>query len=104
MTCPATWCCSGAWALGRQRAGSWRRSNLARTLTLCNGVCGRGVLGAVRCLTDGQLRDHNEAYLAERFGDSRRFGLLLRVPVLRGNTLTPDLNNPNMRLYEWPEG
>jgi transcriptional regulator with XRE-family HTH domain len=77
--------------------------NTSRTLTVCNGVCGRGVLGAVRCLTDRQLRDGNEAYLAERFGGASRFGLVVRVPVFRGRTLTPDLNNPSVRLYEWPE-
>jgi hypothetical protein len=77
--------------------------NNSRTLTVCNGVCGRGVLGAVRCLTDANLRQHNEAYLTARFGDSPSFGLLMRVPVLRGNTLTPALNNPYLRLYEWPE-
>jgi transcriptional regulator with XRE-family HTH domain len=75
--------------------------NSARTLTVCNGVCGRGVLGAVRCLTDQKLRTRNERYLAERFDDSAEFGLLVRVPVLGGNTLTPDLHRAGTVLYEW---
>jgi hypothetical protein len=78
-------------------------SNTARTLTICNGVYGRGVLGTVRCLTDLQLRDRNEAYLASRFGGSTQFGLLMRVSVMQGTTLTPDLNNPHTRIFEWPE-
>jgi transcriptional regulator with XRE-family HTH domain len=77
--------------------------NSARTLTICNGVYGRGVLGAVRCLTDQQIRDSNEAYLASRFGDSPNFGVLMRVPVMQRTTLTPDLNDANVRLFEWPE-
>jgi hypothetical protein len=50
-----------------------------------------------------QLRDRNEAYLASRFGGSTQFGLLMRVSVMQGTTLTPDLNNPHTRIFEWPE-
>lgn len=74
----------------------------ARTLTLCNGVFSRGVLGAVRTLTDAQLRDNNEAYLASRFAGESEFGLLLRVPVFRGEACTPDLTSEYHRLYAWP--
>ena len=74
----------------------------ARTLTVCNGMYSRGVLGAVRMLTDARLRDRNEAFLADRFGGSPEFGLLLRVPVFRGEASTPDLGTDNHRLYEWP--
>jgi hypothetical protein len=71
-----------------------------RTLTICNGIHGRGVLGAVRCLTDDRVREENEKYLAGRFptGD---FAMLLRVPVVANETLSPDLQNPDARLYEW---
>jgi hypothetical protein len=75
--------------------------NVNRTLTICNGVHSRGVLGAVRCLTDKRVRDANEEYLAQRFPDGR-FALLLRVPVVANETLSPDLQNPDARLYEWP--
>jgi hypothetical protein len=73
---------------------------ISRTLTICNGIHSRGVLGAVRCLTDARVRDANERYLAERFPDGT-FALLLRVPVLADETLSPDLQNPETRLYEW---
>ena len=75
--------------------------NIGRTLTICNGVLSRGVLGAVRCLTDPRVRETNEQYLDERFPDGR-YALLLRVFVVGNETLTPDLQNPSARLYEWP--
>jgi hypothetical protein len=74
---------------------------VSRTLTLCNGVHSRGVFGAVRCLTDKRVREANEKYLAERFPDGT-FALLVRVPVLGIEALSPDLQNPATRLYEWP--
>jgi hypothetical protein len=71
-----------------------------RTLTICNGIFSRGVFGAVRCLTDANVREENEKYLAERFPDGD-FAMLLRVPVVTNETLSPDLQNPEARLYEW---
>lgn len=76
--------------------------NSSRTLTLCNGIHSRGVLGSVRALTDIRLRDSNESYLAERF-PTGEYAVLLRVPVVRGKALSPDLRNPHSRLYEWPD-
>ena len=74
--------------------------NSSRTLTLCNGIHSRGVLGAVRALTDVRVRDANESYLAERFG-AEEYAILMRVPVFQGEALSPDLRNPETRLYEW---
>ena len=74
---------------------------VSRTLTICNGVHSRGVLGAVRCLTDRRVREANEKYLSGRFPDGT-FAMLVRVPVLDLEALSPDLQNPNTRLYEWP--
>jgi hypothetical protein len=72
----------------------------SRTLTICNGIHSRGVLGAVRCLTDVRVREANERYLADRFPGGL-FALLVRVPVVTNETLSPDLQNPATRLYEW---
>jgi hypothetical protein len=73
-----------------------------RTLTICNGIFSRGVYGAVRCLTDASVREENEKYLAERFPDpDADFAMLLRVPVVTNETLSPDLQNPDSRLFEW---
>lgn len=74
--------------------------NHNRTITICNGVHSRGVLGAVRCLTDVAVRERNEAYLAKRFPQGR-FALLMRVPVLSGEAISPDLEIASNRLYEW---
>ena len=74
--------------------------NVNRTLTICNGIFSRGVYGAVRCLTDARVRDENEKYLADQFADGE-FAVLLRVPVVGRKTLSPDLQNPDARLYEW---
>ena len=76
--------------------------NSSRTLTLCNGVHSRGVLGAVRTLTDAQVRDANEAFIARRFPQGE-YGLLIKVPVLHGEALSPDLQLSDNILYAWPE-
>ena len=71
-----------------------------RTLTICNGIHSRGVLGAVRCFTDATVREHNEKYLAERFPEGE-FAILLQVRVVGNETMSPDLRDPEARLYEW---
>jgi len=74
--------------------------NHSRTITICNGVYSRGVLGAVRVLTDDAIRERNEAYLANRFPGGQ-FALLIRVPVVNGEAITPDLQIAGNRLFEW---
>jgi hypothetical protein len=76
--------------------------NSSRTLTLCNGIHSRGVLGAVRTLTDARIRESNEVYLAQHF-PNREYGLLVRVPVLRGKAISPDLQDPDNIRYAWPQ-
>jgi hypothetical protein len=77
--------------------------NAHRTLTYCNGIHSRGVLGAVRCLTDPAVRDDNESYLEDTFTDSDSFVILMRVQVLGAATITPSFRNPGAVLYQWPE-
>ncbi|MEU7790215.1 helix-turn-helix transcriptional regulator [Amycolatopsis sp. NPDC049159] len=77
--------------------------NRKRTVTVCNGMYGRGTLGAVRALTDERFRDRNEAYVRERFGDDELFSVISRVLVVDGNGLTPDWSIDENRLHEWPE-
>jgi Putative ATP-dependent DNA helicase recG C-terminal len=71
-----------------------------RTLTIFAGIHARGVLGAVRCLTDSRVREENEEYLADRFPDGD-FALLVRVPIVSGQVISPMLQDPSIRLYEW---
>lgn len=77
--------------------------NRKRTLTMCNGTFARGVLGAVRALTDTRFRDRNEVYLRERFHDQSSFSILFRVPIVNGKGATPDWSDEDIRLHEWSE-
>jgi hypothetical protein len=74
--------------------------NHSRTITICNGIHSRGVLGAVRTLTDSAVRERNEAYLSTHFPDGS-FALLLRVPVVNGEAISPDLEITENRLWQW---
>jgi hypothetical protein len=74
--------------------------NHNRTITICNGIHSRGVLGSVRTLTDDAVRDRNEAFLSQRFPGGE-FALLLRVQVVNGEAVSPDLEIADNRLYEW---
>jgi len=76
--------------------------NQKRTITICNGMYGRGTYGVVRALTDARFRDRNADYIKSRFGDSQTYCILTRVPILYGATLTPDWTDGESRLFEWP--
>ena len=76
--------------------------NTARTVTICNGMYGRGTYGVVRALTDSRLRERNAAYLRSRFGSSGTYCVLTRVPIVDGATLTPDWTGDST-LFEWSE-
>jgi transcriptional regulator with XRE-family HTH domain len=76
--------------------------NQERSLTVCNGMYGSGVYGAVRTLTDAMFREKNADYLAQRFaGDS--FSLLFKVRVLAGEVTTPDWTASGTVLHSWSE-
>ncbi len=75
----------------------------SRTLTVFNGVFSRGVLGAVRTLTDDKLRKPNEQHIKNHFAPADRFAILMRVTLRFGKVQTPDLQNARTRLYEWPK-
>ena len=76
--------------------------NSNRSLTICNGIHSRGVLGSVRALTDERLRDSNERYIVENFADPSNFAILMRVSVIAGQAMTPDFHAPDCVLYQWP--
>jgi transcriptional regulator with XRE-family HTH domain len=75
--------------------------NRERTVTICNGMYGRGTYGVVRALTDARFRDRNAEYLQTRFGDSKAYCILTRVPIVNGVTLTPDWTTGEYTLFEW---
>jgi transcriptional regulator with XRE-family HTH domain len=72
-----------------------------RTLSLCSGVFTRGVLGAVRALTDRGVREANLGWLADRFRTATTYGLLFRVRVHGRHVVTPELADPRCRLLEF---
>jgi len=76
--------------------------NSNRTLTMCNGIHSRGVLGAARSLTDARLRESNERYIAQNFSDDKQFGILMRIQVIEGVAMTPDFGIAGTVLYQWP--
>jgi transcriptional regulator with XRE-family HTH domain len=76
--------------------------NRKRTITICNGMYGRGVLGVVRALTDARFRDRNAGHISERFGDAESYSILTRVVIESGVVLTPDWTLEGNRLHEWP--
>jgi transcriptional regulator with XRE-family HTH domain len=77
--------------------------NALRTVTVCNGMFGRGVYGAVRALTDARFRDRNAAYVRNRFPAAQTYSILARVKVVNGEVITPDWNLPDNILHEWSE-
>ncbi|MGK5678455.1 helix-turn-helix domain-containing protein [Actinoplanes sp. URMC 104] len=78
--------------------------NVERTVTLCNGMFGRGVLGAVRTLTDKEFRDKNADFIEREFGEHDSYSVLFRVAVPdERRVVTPDWNNPHTVLHTWSE-
>jgi Helix-turn-helix domain len=75
--------------------------NRERTVTICNGMYGRGTYGAVRALTDARFRDRNAEYLKVQFGEANSYCVLTRVPIINGATLTPDWTVSDYVLFEW---
>lgn len=77
--------------------------NAKRTVTVCNGMFGRGTLGAVRALTDARFRDRNETFVQKYLRQARAFSIVTRISVFNGQVLTPDWTQPETRLHEWVE-
>lgn len=75
--------------------------NHRRTVTICNGLTSRGVLGMVRALTDDRFRDRNGDYIDKTFADRHGYSLLTKVRIVDGAVLTPDWTDPEVRLHEW---
>ncbi|MEV4622998.1 helix-turn-helix transcriptional regulator [Asanoa sp. NPDC049573] len=75
--------------------------NALRTVTVCNGMFGRGVYGAVRALTDTRFRDRNADHVRQRFPQGQTYSILARVRVVNGEVVTPDWTIPDNILHEW---
>lgn len=75
--------------------------NKERTLTIANGMYGRGTWGAVRTLTDAEFRERNSTYIRERYAGCTEFAILTRVTFVQGEAITPDWTIESSRLFEW---
>ncbi len=71
------------------------------TVTMLSGITSRGVHGAALGFIVGQVRDENEEYLREAFGNANAFCIVMRVPVIQNIALPPNLARDDVRLYEW---
>jgi transcriptional regulator with XRE-family HTH domain len=75
-----------------------------KTVTVLSGITSRGVHGATLCFTDWHVRDENERYLEEAFGNTEAFCVLMNIPVANNMALPINLSLENARLYEWSSG
>jgi transcriptional regulator with XRE-family HTH domain len=72
-----------------------------KVVTVLSGITSRGVHGAALCFTDSHVRDDNERYLQETFGNSDAFCVVMIIPVANNTALPTNLWRDNTRLYEW---
>lgn len=73
-----------------------------RTLIMCNGITTRGVRGAAQTFLNPTVRARNARWAARRFPADTVHCVVMRVPVLNGEPLPQDLEDPASRLFEWP--
>lgn len=71
--------------------------NPGASATRFGGMFSRGTYGSVRAFTDARFRSRNEQWLDNNL-DPEDFWLLLRVPVIAGTTMTPDLGRSSTRI------
>ncbi len=72
-----------------------------QTVTMIFGITSRGVHGAALALIDSHVREANEQYLKDAFGNTDAFCVVMRIPVRNNLALPPNLRDNNVRLYEW---
>ena len=72
-----------------------------RTVTMLSGITSRGVHGTALGFISRYVRDENEEYLRDAFGNANEFCIVMRVPVIQNTALPPNLSRDDVRLYEW---
>jgi transcriptional regulator with XRE-family HTH domain len=77
--------------------------NQQRTFTICNGLYGRGVLGAVRALTDGTFRERNTQFVRQTFPADSTFSVLFKVEPYEDTVHTPDWTQKGTVLHTWSD-
>jgi transcriptional regulator with XRE-family HTH domain len=74
-----------------------------RTVTVLSGITSRGVHGATLCFTDPHIRDANEQYIRDAFGNTDAFCIAMNIPVRNNVALPTNLWREDVRLYEWSD-
>jgi hypothetical protein len=77
--------------------------NQERTFTICNGIFARGVLGAVRALTDDTFRERNTEFVRQRFPADSTFSILFKVEPYEDTVHTPDWTQKGTVLHTWSD-
>ncbi len=77
--------------------------NQQRTFTICNGMYGRGVLGAVRALTDATFRERNTDFVRQTFPADSTFSVLFKVEPYEDTVHTPDWTQKGTVLHTWSD-
>jgi hypothetical protein len=72
-----------------------------RTLTICGGITTLGVHGSARCCIDWEMRERNDRYLKSKLSGDSPYCVVMRVPIVNKDPLTPDLSKEENRLFEW---
>ena len=72
-----------------------------KTITVLSGITSRGVHGAMLCFADWHVKDENERYLQETFGNTEAFCVLMNIPIANNMALPTNLWLENARVYEW---
>jgi hypothetical protein len=63
-----------------------------RTLTICGGITTREVRSAARCFIDPEMQERNYQYLIPRFPEGSTYCVVMRVPIMNRDPLTPGLS------------
>ena len=53
------------------------------------------------CFIDWEMRERNDQWLMPRFPEGSTYCIVMRVPVVNDDPLTPDLSKKENRLFEW---
>lgn len=64
------------------------------TVTVCNGITSRGVLGAALCFIDSERKIKNQQYIRDRLDNVQAYCICMEVEVLGGDAAPPDLSAP----------
>jgi transcriptional regulator with XRE-family HTH domain len=75
-----------------------------RTVTVLSGITSRGVHGAALAFIDSRVKDANEQYLKDKFGNTDAFCIAMQIPISNNVALPPNLWREDVRLYEWSDG